>query len=255
MIRLPSIDLIIPTLNEEMNLQKCLDAIFQQDYEKGRLKVTIVDGGSADSTVLIAKQYGCEVLLNEEKLAEPGVAKGIINSKSDLCCVLAVDNIIANKGDFFKKLVRPFMEQNVAGAFPIVIYDYWEPSINKYINESAEPFTEFVYMNACNTRTFHLAYKELFKNETYVIYNFKDKTPPLLALAQGFIIRRENFKITEESKYHDLIPIMQLINSGQKLAYVVEAEIYHYQIMNIKSFIKKFKWRIKRNLIYMQKKN
>lgn len=249
MHKFPSIDVIIPTLNEEKNLRNCLEAILRQDYYKERLKVTIVDGGSTDSTIEIAKKYGCRILINEEKLAEPGVFKGINNSDSDLCCILAVDNIIANEHDFFKNLVKPFLEQDVIGSFPLVICDKKEPSINKYINNRAEPFSGFIYMNACNTQTFNLVFPVLFKNDNYTVFDFCKGTPPLLALAQGFTIERDGFHRTIKSKYDDLLPVMELIKSGKKIAYVEKSKIYHYQIMNIKSFIKKFRWRIRRNLI------
>lgn len=245
---LPSIDVIIPTLNEEANLQRCLEAIFRQEYDRGKLKVTVVDGGSTDSTIQIAKRYGCSVVFNEEKLAEPGVIKGIESSESDLCCVLAVDNIIANEGDFFKELARPFTEKGVKGAFPLVIYDDKEPEINKYITERAEPFTEFIYMNACNSRTFHEVYPVLFKAESYTIFDFKNRMPPILALAQGFTIKRNSFIAKPQNRGYDLLPIIDLINAGGDIAYVEAARIYHHQVMSLKAFVKKFRWRIRMNL-------
>ena len=247
-MELPSIDVIIPTLNEGANLSGCLEAVFRQDYDRERLMVTVVDGGSIDSTVEIAKRYGCRVLFNEERLAEPGVAKGISASGSDLCCVLAVDNIIVNERDFFRELARPFMEKDVKGAFPLVIYDKNEPAINKYITERAEPFTEFIYMNACNTRTFYRVYPALFRNEAYTIFDFKGRTPPLLALAQAFTVRRDSFVSKPQNKDYDLLPVLDLIGAGADIAYVESALIYHHQIMSISSFIKKFRWRIRMNL-------
>jgi GT2 family glycosyltransferase len=174
--------------------------------------------------------------------------EGILASTSDLCCVLAVDNIIANERDFFSKLARPFVEKGVGGAFPMVIYDKKEPLINKYITERAEPFTEFIYMNACNSRTFHKVYPVAFRNEAYTIFDFKGHTPPLLALAQGFTVRRDGFTAKPQNRGYDLLPVLDLIGAGSDIAYVENAMIYHRQIMSMRSFIRKFRWRIRMNL-------
>jgi glycosyltransferase involved in cell wall biosynthesis len=245
---LPSIDVLIPTLNEEENLKKCLEMIVKQDYPKDKFKVTVIDGGSKDSTLDIARAYGCEVLINEEVLAEPGIHKGIENSYADLCCVLAVDNIIANERDFFIKMARPFIERNVAGAFPAVISSEDEPLINQYINYQAEPFSEFIYGRACNSRTFKDVYATKYENEDYALYDFRPGDFPLLALAQGFMIDRRKFKRNSQTKYNDIQPIINIIERQEDIAYVKSARIFHYQIMSLKSFIKKFQWRIKNNL-------
>jgi len=71
MNRHPSINVIIPTLNEEKDLENCLKSILRQNYPK-KLKITIVDGSSKDATVEIAKKYGCKVIYNEEILAAVG---------------------------------------------------------------------------------------------------------------------------------------------------------------------------------------
>ncbi len=54
---LPFISVIVPCLNEERFISKCLDSILKQDYPKERLEVLIVDGMSKDRTREIVKQY------------------------------------------------------------------------------------------------------------------------------------------------------------------------------------------------------
>lgn len=245
---LPSIDVLIPTLNEEKNLKTCLNSISKQSYPKSKIKITIIDGGSNDSTLKIARDYGCEILINEEMLAEPGIYKGIKNSDCDLCCVLAVDNVIANNNEFFMEMIKPFLERYVVGSFPAVIFSENEPSLNKYVNYRAEPFSEFIYGNACNVRTFEYIYDIKYETKDYIIYNFQSNDYPLLALAQGFMLDKRKFQNDLRVKFDDIQPIINIIKSGEDIAYVKAAKIFHYQIMNLKSFVKKFQWRIKNNL-------
>jgi len=50
----PSVSVILPILNEESDLENCITAILQQDYD-GELEVILALGPSKDSTDLIAQ--------------------------------------------------------------------------------------------------------------------------------------------------------------------------------------------------------
>ncbi len=73
-----TINVIIPTLNEEEGIEKVIDEIpfeglRERDYE---IEVLIVDGGSSDRTVDKVKDMGFEVIRAEKGKAE-GVRKGL----------------------------------------------------------------------------------------------------------------------------------------------------------------------------------
>ena len=53
--KLPLISVILPTYNNDKVLFNCLDSIFKQDYKN--FEVLIIDGGSSDNTLKIAKQF------------------------------------------------------------------------------------------------------------------------------------------------------------------------------------------------------
>ena len=55
------ISVVIRTLNEERYLAELLEAIYSQNIERSELEVVIVDSGSTDATLEIAKQFGCRV--------------------------------------------------------------------------------------------------------------------------------------------------------------------------------------------------
>lgn len=57
------LSVIIPTLNEEKNLEICLSSI--QKNPQLDCAVIIVDGGSEDKTVRISKKYGAEVIVEK----------------------------------------------------------------------------------------------------------------------------------------------------------------------------------------------
>ena len=52
-----NIAVIIPTLNEELFISKCLDSIIAQSYPLELMDIMVVDGGSKDRTCIIVQEY------------------------------------------------------------------------------------------------------------------------------------------------------------------------------------------------------
>jgi succinoglycan biosynthesis protein ExoA len=52
---LPTVDVIMSTLNEERYIGRCLKAILSQDYPPELLRIWLIDGGSSDGTVEVAR--------------------------------------------------------------------------------------------------------------------------------------------------------------------------------------------------------
>jgi glycosyltransferase involved in cell wall biosynthesis len=61
--KLPGIDVVIPTLNCESKLRRCLSRIRAQTYA-GEIKILVVDGGSSDHTPAVAEEFGATVFVN-----------------------------------------------------------------------------------------------------------------------------------------------------------------------------------------------
>lgn len=60
---LPEVDVVIPTFNCRSNLTRCLRAIERQTY-KGNVRVIIIDGGSTDGTVEVAREFTQDIICN-----------------------------------------------------------------------------------------------------------------------------------------------------------------------------------------------
>jgi glycosyltransferase involved in cell wall biosynthesis len=54
---------IIPAKNEQANIGRCLDSILQVDWDPQQFEIIVVDNGSSDATVQIARQKGAVVLV------------------------------------------------------------------------------------------------------------------------------------------------------------------------------------------------
>ncbi len=239
------VSIIIPTYNNSSGIEKCLLGLFSQTYSN--IEVIISDGGSTDGTIGIAKKYTNKILNNKKKLAEPGIALGMKKASGDLFMVMAVDNFFRNKNGI-EKMVRIFDNKGIDAVFPIHISNNNYSLITKYRNTFTDAFNHFVYGYASNGRTFHKIYKTVVRSETYDVYDFlSNPVKPIIAFAQGFTVRR-NAVQNRKYEYDDILPIIELINSGKEIAYAHGIELLHDRGDTLRNFIRKQRWAAKNAL-------
>lgn len=245
---LPKISFLSPVFNEARQIEGCLESIRNQEYPQDLIEIVIADGGCSDDTIKIASEFNCKVINNPDKLPEPGLVRCEEAATGDLFVVMAADNRLPRK-NWLKLMTKPFIEdKGVWGA-----YTHIEPidlgnSFNRYYSLlHVEPFTWFVYGNAANPKNFKYYYEEKERNSDYIIYAFTPGNHPLIAFAQGFVLRRE-FKRKKENRADDILPFIQLIEEGHKIAYVPEAGIIHLHLKGYKNYLKKYQWRVRNSL-------
>lgn len=127
----PSISIITLNYNAEPVIwKKVLDSIKMQDYPKEKIEHLVVDGGSTNNSLMLAKKYGCKVysfpFLKDNSEGRKGV--GIQKAKNDIVAIIETDNILIGK-DWFKKMVEPFVkEKNIVGTYSM--YNSFEPDMS-----------------------------------------------------------------------------------------------------------------------------
>lgn len=77
--------IVIPTLNEERFISRCLNSIIKQTYEFEKMDVMIIDGGSNDNTKDIVAEYqkshqNIRFIENKKKIQSVAFNIGIKNS-------------------------------------------------------------------------------------------------------------------------------------------------------------------------------
>ena len=91
------VTVIIPAKNEEACIGNCIESISRNEYPADSYEIIVVDNGSSDSTVSIAKSHGAEVAIkhgvNVSALRNYGasMAKGSILAFVDADCTVASD--------------------------------------------------------------------------------------------------------------------------------------------------------------------
>jgi glycosyltransferase involved in cell wall biosynthesis len=120
------VSIIIPIYNEEKYIAKCLDSIINSDYDKEKLEVLLVDGGSRDKTVEIIKKYRAKypflkLLYNPKKIAPVAMNIGIKNSKGKYVFIISAHAEYPK--NYFSVLVKSCKKLNADCVGPVLITD------------------------------------------------------------------------------------------------------------------------------------
>ena len=89
MKNLPFVFIIMPCLNEEKFIGRCLDSIIAQDYPKDKIEVLVIDGESTDKTREIVDEYikkypFIKLLDNPRRIQTFATNIGLKNAKGDI---------------------------------------------------------------------------------------------------------------------------------------------------------------------------
>lgn len=231
---LPTISIVIPTYNEEKNIERCLSAIFNQNYPKELIEVIIIDNYSKDGTVKLAKKFNVIVYFNAIKDSEVSKMIGLHNATKELFLYLDADIEIVGK-DWLNKLIKPLVENTtLVASFPRFIPKPNDTAIGRYLRYhplELDPVFQFFCTEINDT--------VIEDRGEYKICEFSpSKIPPI-----GICIYRKEILmkiIGNMKKFMDIdVPVMLAKNDYNKFAYVSSCGIYHINIKSIKELVQK----------------
>lgn len=256
---LPSISVLIPTLNAASVLEKCLTSIVKQDYPKEKLEIIIADGGSTDKTLEIAKKYGAKIYKNPFKTGEAGKAVALRYAQGELVALIDSDNLLPGP-TWFRQMVEPFPDPEIIGSEPWEFtYRGKDGFIDRYcaLMGMNDPLCYFLgnydRLNILSGRWTGLPVKQEDKGG-WLKVTLKPGAIPTIG-ANGTILRKEVLlKSGLLSDYLFDIDIIAQIASQKpvKFAKVKTGIIHLYCGSDISKFIRKQKRRI-RDYLYYQK--
>jgi hypothetical protein len=169
-------------------------------------------------------------------LAEKGLAIGVREAEGELVVAFAADNELPTP-KWLKEMVKPFQENaELIGAFPFPKVNSEDPSINRYYcHIKTDPLTYFVFDSFGNRLR---SYEPILSRDNYDVFIFPSNNCPLVALAQGFIFKKEF--CPDSIELDDVAPFCDMVSKGYKLALVRSTGIYHHHLESVSSFIRKY---------------
>lgn len=128
------VDAVIPTLNSSKYLERCLSGLRNQE-DGERINIIIIDGGSTDNTVKIAKDFNCDIYIRKG-MYNTG-KKGARNYSIHLCKTeynwqIDSDNILLGNKVLIK-LLKPFEDPKIVISNPMIVKENTKLTLNNYL--------------------------------------------------------------------------------------------------------------------------
>lgn len=111
---LPRVSVIIPAYNEEGTISETIQSAVKSDYPEDKFEVIVVDDGSTDGTLKLARRFmGGRVRIFHKKNGGKGSALnvGIREASGEIIFTMDADTSIHSGS--IKKMVRPFKNEKI----------------------------------------------------------------------------------------------------------------------------------------------
>ena len=230
---LPSISVIMATLNSGLTLEKALRSVRNQQYNQDKIEIIVADGGSTDGTIKIVKKYGGRVI--NEKTSSPEAAKAVAlkYARNEIILQIDDDNILPHKNwlaymvSFFDK------EPNIVGCYPWrYTYRKTDKILNRYFsllgaNDPVAWFLGRADRQSYLSDRWALLGQAQDKGDYFLVKFNQDNLPTVGA--NGFLIKRKllmKAKVDEKHFFHIDVN-MDLIKQGYSKYVVVKNDIIH----------------------------
>lgn len=117
---LPSVAVVVPCFNEESALAASLESLLALDYPSDKLSIIVVDDGSTDSTLSIARSFVADprvsVFQKENGGKHSAMNLGLAHTDAELIGCLDADSVVAS--DALMKIAPLFADGRIAAVTP-----------------------------------------------------------------------------------------------------------------------------------------
>ena len=119
---LPKVTVIIPAFNEEKSIARTIESITKSNYPKNKFEIIVIDDGSKDKTLEIAKKYKSKLVkVYTKKNGGKGTALNLAIEKctGDIIFSMDADTFVAPHS--VKEMVRYFKTPDVMSVTPSML--------------------------------------------------------------------------------------------------------------------------------------
>ncbi|MDR0462747.1 MAG: glycosyltransferase [Pseudomonadales bacterium] len=247
------ISIIIPTYNSQDTLETTLRSLEKQALHCPHMEILVIDGGSTDSTVDIAKKYGAKVINNPHRLPEPAKLIGLKKARGQYVCFMDSDESFVSKYQLKKRL-------DLFANYPelkVIITDYclspphssWSTI---YSCLFGDPFTAFVLSlrQGSNIKNYRNLLKTKIKDAH--IYDLKDESWRFIGDGGTSTYSRQALNAYLEKSQGIVEAKSKLMCKERKFGIITDDNVVHDPRITLVKYFQKLKFRIINNIHYPQ---
>ncbi len=231
---LPSVTFVTPTLNSESTIRECIESVDKLDYPKKLIRMFIVDDGSKDKTLSIARKYPfCKIFNVKTSGPEEATAIGYNKAVSDYVVNFPSDNVITHP-NWLKKMLLPLEEDSDIVASETFRYSYIKSDkpLNRYFALFGVNDPIALYLNKRDRATYfendwHLS-SDVTIRPKYFKTSFTENNLPTVG-ANGFVVRTKIVqKVSKQTKkFSHIDSCVDLLRLGYSTYAFVKTDIWH----------------------------
>ena len=220
---IPKISISLPVYNEEKYIKLCLDSVERLDYPKNKIEVFVVDAGSTDDTVKIAKKYSfVKIIKNPKKDTHIAKMLGLRAAIGKYWTYFDADLQVDGE-DWAKAMIKPLEEDSEMTA-----------SVSRYNAHSGDsPIEHYINLDPVGRDTLFAWFTPsvestiVNKREGYFECKYEvGRIPP-----EGRCLFRTNLlkkTVGKFDRFRELDTLLLLTKSGNsKYAYVPKPGYWH----------------------------
>lgn len=234
-INWPKVSLILLAYNGGIGVKKCLDSVAMQDYPKDKVEIIVMDNGSKDDSVQIAKQYTTHVFVDKRNVFVVR-AEGMHRATGDFVYMILEQDIEIRHKNFLKMMVKPMLEdKKIVASFT-----------RKYPRSDQSWVTRFISYHPiqCDPLYAYLTYpiEKTFvaDRKNYMVCKYELGKIPLMG---RMFYRTKYLKTTPLWTAHstsDPNEVRIVVKAGYTyFAYVPKAGLYHHHAKDLNQLIGK----------------
>jgi len=246
------------TYNSGDIIEECLASIANQNYPKDKVEIIVVDGGSRDSTVKIAKRYGARIIFENTGRPESATGIGVAYANGELIANVASDNVLPHS-NWLRLMVQPFEENEAIVATQPLRYTYRKSDslLDRYfalfgVNDPLPYYLNKRDRLSWTEDSWNLAGKAKDVGNFFVV-EFDSRDVPTLG-ANGFIIRKDILLKADcrPMNFFHIDVNYDLIQMGYNTYGIVKTDIIHQTGYSFMVYLRK---RIKYMRVYFVDKS
>lgn len=232
---LPKVSFFVMSFNDAKNMELAILSVEKQNYPKDKIEIVVIDDGSTDNSLEIAKKYKTKILINGKHDLYRSLSMGYHAASGEFCFQLDQDVELKNE-NFISRMIAPLLEDTSLGGSFTRYYPGKDPSwINRYL--SYHPVQEDPIYEYFSPPIEKFIVKKI---RDYYICDYSSKEIPPTTLMFYRMKHLKKSLLWNDERFSDHETLMGVIEAGfTKFAYVPNAGLYHKHVTSLLHLIQK----------------